>query len=88
MATAKSRAHSEYEEKLIANDLYKEALKQQNSINYSNNRQEAKQELYQKSLNTKDKKQSNTLRTTERTAEVADMIRNYAKNNGFGSDLE
>ena len=88
MNTAKSQAHSEYEENLIANDLYKAALKNQSSKNYANNRQDAKQEMYNKSLTTQDKKESNRLRTTERTAEVADMIRNYAKNNGYGTDLE
>ena len=88
MSIARSKAHSEYEENLIANDLYKEALKSQNSKNFSSNRQDAKQDLYKKSLETKDKKQSNKLRTTERTAEVADMIRNYARSNGYGNTLD
>ncbi|MBO7716780.1 MAG: hypothetical protein J6S85_24650 [Methanobrevibacter sp.] len=66
---------------MIVNDLYKKALKNQNSINFSNNRQDAKQELYKQSLDTKDKNQSNQLKSTERTAEVADMIRDYARNN-------
>lgn len=88
MSIARNQAHSEYEENLIANDLYKEALKSQNSKNFSSNRQDAKQDLYKKSLETKDKKQSNKLRTTERTAEVADMIRNYARSNGYGNTLD
>lgn len=85
---ARNQAHSSYEENLIVNDLYKKALKNQNSINFSNNRQDAKQELYKQSLDTKDKNQSNQLKSTERTAEVADMIRDYARNNWYWAELE
>ena len=88
MNIARSQAHSSYEEDLIVNDLYKKALKNQNSINFSNNRQDAKQEMYKQALDTKNKNQSNQLKSTERTAEVADMIRNYARNNWYWAELE
>ena len=87
LATAEKQGKTQYERNLIANDLYKVALKEQNNLNFINERTWAKQELYQKSLQSKDKNQSNKLRTTERTAEVADMIRNYSKTNWYG-DLD
>lgn len=85
LATAEARGSSQYEKNLIAQDLYKEALNEQNSINFANSRQSAKQDLYKKSTEVKDKSSSNWLRTTERSAEVADMIRNYISNNGMDS---
>lgn len=75
-------SYNENQRKLLANDLYKEALKQKKERDMAQTRQEAIRESYARAQEEQDPTEANKNTSTAKALEVADMIRGHAKENG------
>ena len=75
-------SYNETQRNLLANDLYKEALKQKNERDMNKTRQEVIRESYARSEQNAGSPESNQNKSNAKALEVVEMIRGYAKENG------
>ena len=75
-------SYNETQRNLLANDLYKEALKQKAERDMNKTRQEVIRESYARSEQNAGSPQSNQNKSNAKALEVVEMIRGYAKENG------
>nr|DAS94309.1 MAG TPA: hypothetical protein [Caudoviricetes sp.] len=75
-------SYNETQRSLLANDLYKEALKQKAERDMNKTRQEVIRESYARSEQNAGSPESNQNKSNAKALEVAEMIRGYAKENG------
>jgi len=74
---SKALSSNPYEQSLIQNDLYKKAIDDKAHTDYMDERNQAKMELYQKSVTSKSKDEAKYSNTQNRTWALADMLREY-----------
>lgn len=75
-------SYNETQRNLLANDLYKEALKQKAERDMNQTRQEVIRESYARSERNAGSRESNQHKSNAKALEVVEMIRGYAKENG------
>lgn len=75
-------SYNETQRNLLANDLYKEALKQKAERDMNKTRQEVIRESYARSEQNAGSSESNQNKSNAKALEVVEMIRGYAKENG------
>lgn len=75
-------SYNETQRNLLANDLYKEALKQKAERDMNKTRQEVIRESYARSEQNAGSPESNQNKSNAKALEVVEMIRGYAKENG------
>lgn len=75
-------SYNETQRSLLANDLYKEALKQKAERDMNKTRQEVIRESYARSEQNAGSPESNQHKSNAKALEVVEMIRGYAKENG------
>lgn len=75
-------SYNETQRNLLANDLYKEALKQKAERDMNKTRQEVIRESYARSEKNAGSPESNQNKSNAKALEVVEMIRGYAKENG------
>ena len=75
-------SYNETQRNLLANDLYKEALKQKAERDMNKTRQEVIRESYARSEQNAGSRESNQHKSNAKALEVVEMIRGYAKENG------
>lgn len=75
-------SYNETQRSLLANDLYKEALKQKAERDMNQTRQEVIRESYARSERNAGSRESNQHKSNAKALEVVEMIRGYAKENG------
>ena len=75
-------SYNETQRSLLANDLYKEALKQKAERDMNQTRQEVIRESYARSEQNAGSPESNQNKSNAKALEVVEMIRGYAKENG------
>lgn len=75
-------SYNETQRSLLANDLYKEALKQKAERDMNQTRQEVIRESYARSERNAGSPESNQHKSNAKALEVVEMIRGYAKENG------
>jgi len=75
-------SYNETQRNLLANDLYKEALKQKAERDMNKTRQEVIRESYARSEKNAGSPESNQNKSNAKALEVVEMIREYAKENG------
>ena len=75
-------SYNETQRSLLANDLYKEALKQKAERDMNKTRQEVIRESYARSEQNAGSPESNQNKSNAKALEVVEMIRGYAKENG------
>lgn len=79
---ALQNSYNESQRNLLANDLYKEALKQKKERDMAKTRQEAIRESYARAEENSGTPESNQNKSNAKALEVVEMIRGYAKENG------